>query len=90
MPYGEIGFKTNLAYLEVDKIEYLMTLISSRPVNRLPGQRVLGEEEVNKLREVEITCFLKAIEAEGETLSLSYEFPNFSSRTLDTICSWVF
>jgi len=25
MSYREIGFKTNLAYLKVDEIEYLMT-----------------------------------------------------------------
>jgi hypothetical protein len=29
MSYDEIGFKANLAYLEVDKIEYLSTLITS-------------------------------------------------------------
>lgn len=38
MPYYEIGFKANLAYLKVDKIESLMILIWSRPLNRLSDQ----------------------------------------------------
>ena len=36
--YNEIGFKTDLAYSKVDKMDYLMTLIWSRSINRLSSQ----------------------------------------------------